>query len=153
MQAGRKQLRRTCWGSNVPPGLIDTNVFIHAQTRDAHSEECLQFLEAVKDGRIEVRLEPIVLHELSYALPHYRKGMTRAEVADYLLAILAWEGIGGSKDVLVAAVQRWRDTARLAFVDAYLAALAALDGCPVYTKNVAELERQGVAVPDPLPGE
>lgn len=135
----------------MPHGLIDTNIFIHAQTRDAHAEECLQFLEAVQQGRVEVRLEPVVLHELSYALPHFRKGMNRAEVADYLLAVLAWEGIGGNKDLLVAAVQRWRDTPRLAFVDAYLAALAHAEACPVYTKNITELRLQGAKVPDTLP--
>ena len=134
----------------MPEGLVDTNVFIHAQTQDSHSEECLRFLEAVQVGRMRVRLEPLVLHELSYALPHYRKGMTRAEVAEYLLAILGWSGIASEKGVLVDTVRRWRDAAGLAFVDAYLAALAARDRCPVFTKNVADLLRQGVEVPSVL---
>lgn len=135
----------------MPDGLIDTNVFIHAQTYDVHAEECLQFLEAVQDGRIQVRIEPIVLHELSYALPHYRRGMTRAEVAEYLLTILGWEGVTGDKNLLVDTVERWRDTPGLAFVDAYLASLATQDDCPIYTKNVAELKAQGAFVPNPLP--
>jgi predicted nucleic acid-binding protein len=130
---------------------VDTNVFIHAQTHDALAEECLRFLEAVQRGEIEVRLEPMVIHELSYALPHYRKGMTRNEVSQYLLAVLAWKGITGEKDLMVNAVERWRDSVRLAFVDAYLAALAAEMQCPVFTKNVAELEGQGALVPNPLP--
>ncbi|MDA8186656.1 MAG: PIN domain-containing protein [Dehalococcoidales bacterium] len=133
------------------PGLVDTNVFIHAQTHDVLAEECLRFLEAVQRGEVEAQLEPVVLHELSYALPHYRKGMTRQEVSEYLLAVLAWKGITGKKDLLVNAVERWRDSARLAFVDAYLAALAAEAQSPVYTKNVAELEAQGALVPNPLP--
>ena len=141
-----------CSEARVPRGLIDTNVFIHAQTHDAYAEECLQFLEAVQRGQVEVRLEPIVLHELSYALPHYRKGMTRAEVAEYLLAVLAWEGIDGDKGLLVSAVERWRDTPGLAFVDAYLAVLARHEQCAVYTKNVAELAAQGALVANPLPG-
>lgn len=137
--------------SRVSSGLIDTNVFIHAQTYDSYAEECLQFLEAIREGRTQARLDPTVVHELSYALPHYRKGMTRGEVAEYLLAVLGWEGFTGEKGVLVDAVQRWRDTPRLAFVDAYLSALAAGDTCPIYTKNVSELMKQGVEVPDPLP--
>jgi predicted nucleic acid-binding protein len=137
--------------ANVPDGLLDTNVFIHAQTHDAQSEECLRFLEAVKSGRVEAHIEPIVLHELSYALPHYRKGMTRAEVAEYLLAVLEWDGITGNKGELVSTVERWRITPGLAFVDAYLAELAMRRQCPVYTKNVAELRAQGTVVPDVLP--
>lgn len=133
-------------------GLLDTNVFIHAQTRDEHSEECLEFLETLRAGRRQAQIEPLVLHELSYALPHYRKGMSRSEVAEYLLAILGWDGVGGDKDLMVSTVQRWRDTPGLAFVDAYLAALAIRDGCVVYTKNVGELIRQGVDAPSPLPG-
>ncbi len=132
-------------------GLVDTNVFIHAQTHDAYAEECLEFLEAVQKGRVRARLDPLVLHELSYALPHYRKGMARAEVAEYLLAIVGWEGIDGDKVPLVDAVVRWRDTPGIAFVDAYLASVALREGRPVYTKNVAELAAQGVVVPDPLP--
>ena len=136
----------------MPLGLVDTNVFIHAQTRDAYAQECLQFLEAVERGTIQVRLDPIVLHELSYALPHYRKGMTRAEVAEYMLAILAWDGIIADGELLIETIERWRDSDRLAFVDAYLASLAARDGLPVYTKNVDEFRRQGISVPEPLQG-
>ncbi|HUX86165.1 MAG TPA: PIN domain-containing protein [Chloroflexota bacterium] len=137
----------------MPDGLIDTNVFIHAQTYDAHSEECLRFLEAIREGRVQARLEPLLIHELSYALPHYRKGMNRAETADYLLTVLSWEGFTGEKDKLVDAVRRWRDAPGLTFVDAYLATLALGDGCPVFTKNASELSRQGVVVPIPLPNQ
>jgi hypothetical protein len=52
---------------------------------------------------------------------------------------------------MIDAVQRWRDTPGLAFVDAYLASRAAAESRPVYTKNVRELRGQGVDVPDPLP--
>ncbi|NPV09718.1 MAG: type II toxin-antitoxin system VapC family toxin [Anaerolineae bacterium] len=137
--------------SEDPPGLVDTNVFIHALTRDAHAEECLCFLEAIQRGEVTAQLEPVVVHQLSYALPHYRKGMTRFEIAEYLLSVLAWQGIVAQKGLLVSAVERWRDSPRLAFVDAYLAALAEQEHCPVYTKNVSELAAQGVSVADPLP--
>jgi predicted nucleic acid-binding protein len=135
----------------VPDGLIDTNVFIHAQTHDAFAEECLRFLEAIANGSLRAEIDPIVLHELSYALPHYRKGMTRDEVAEYLLAILAWPGLTGEKGLMAHTVERWRTVRGLAFVDAYLAARAAPDQRPVYTKNVGELRGQGIEVPEPLP--
>jgi len=135
----------------VADGLVDTNIFIHAQTHDAHAEDCLLFLDAVRAGRVRAHLDPMILHELSYALPHYRKGMTRAEIAEYLLAILAWDGFTGDKGLLVNAVERWRTTPRLAFVDAFLATLAVREQCAVYSKNVAELQGLGAVVPDPLP--
>jgi predicted nucleic acid-binding protein len=132
-------------------GLIDTSIFIHAQTHDQYSGECRRFLESLERGEIQARLEPIVLHELSYALPHYRKQMTREDVAVYLLTVLGFAGIVGDKSILVDATERWRDTPGLAFVDSYLAALGVDQSCPVYTKNVNELRGQGVMVPAPLP--
>ena len=135
----------------MAPGVVDTNVFIHAQTHDAVADECLDFLEAIEEGRLQARLDPTVLHELSYALPRYRRGMSRGEVAEYLLIILAWEGIIADKSTLIQTVERWRDTDGLGFVDAYLAVVASTEGIPVYSKNVRELRGQGVVVPDRLP--
>ncbi len=132
-------------------GLLDTNVFIHAHSNDTASEECRRFLAALERGDVHAHLEPLILHELSSALPRYVQQMTRQDVAAYLLMILSWEGVRGDKDVMADAVDRWRSTAGRSFADAYLAALAAERGCPVYSKNVRELAAQGAAVPDPLP--
>lgn len=132
-------------------GLLDTNVFVHAQTRDAHSAECRKFLGAIEAGTVHATLEPMVLHELSYALPHYVKQMSRKDVAVYLISVLSWKGVVAERDLLVDVVQRWSRTPRLAFVDAYLAALAMRRNLPIYSKNVRELRTQAVAVPNPLP--
>jgi len=132
-------------------GFVDTNVFVHAQTHDQHSEECRHFLAAVERGDIQAVLEPIVLHELSYSLPRYVKQMTREDIATYLEVVIGWPGIIGDKDTMIDAVQRWRDTPGLAFTDAFLAAHAAAEERPVYTKNVRELRGQIVGVPEPLP--
>ena len=133
-------------------GLLDTNLFLHAQTTDRHSAECRRFLAALEAGRVRARLEPLVLHELSYALRHYIKQLTREDIARYLLTVLSWGGVTGEKDLMTDAVERWARARDLAFVDAYLAAVAARRRCVVYTKNVAELEAQGVDVSSPLPG-
>jgi predicted nucleic acid-binding protein len=138
--------------NDLADGLLDTNIFIHAQANDAHTAECRRFLTALQEGRAQARLEPIVLHELSYALKHYMKQITKEQTAQYLLTILSWRGVQGDKDVMVDTVERWWNTQGLSFVDAYLAARAAADGHPVYTKNVREMVAQGVTVPDPLPG-
>lgn len=124
-------------------GLLDTNVFIHAHASDIHTAECRRFLHAAEQGEVRAHLEPLILHELSYALPHYVKQMTRDDVAEYLLMILTWKGIQGDKDALVDAVQRWRGSVGLSFADAYLAALAIARECVVYTENVRALEDQG----------
>ncbi len=49
-------------------GLLDTNVFILAHAGDRHGEECRRFLGALEEGRVKARLEPLILHELAYAL-------------------------------------------------------------------------------------
>jgi predicted nucleic acid-binding protein len=132
-------------------GYIDTNVFIHAVATDEHSAECQQFLLLVQRGEVEVKLDVAVLHELSYMLTRFHIQMTRADISDYLLMILAWPGIEADKVVLIDAVARWKQTQGLAFVDAYLAERAVREGMRVYSKNVRELRAQGAEVPDPLP--
>lgn len=134
-------------------GLLDTNVFIHSHAGDSFTQECRGFLAALEQGSVHAVLEPVVLHELSYALPHYVKQMTREDVAEYLLMVLGWDGIRGDKDLMVDTVERWRGSPGLSFADAYLAAAAALRGCPVYSKNVRDFESQGVSVPQPLLSE
>ena len=44
-------------------GLIDTNVYIHAQANDAHAEECLRFSEAVERGDVRARLRRLTLRD------------------------------------------------------------------------------------------
>jgi predicted nucleic acid-binding protein len=132
-------------------GLLDTNLFIHAQSTDLHSDECRRFLAALEQGNARARLEPLVLHELSYVLPHYLKQLTREQIAQYLLSVLSWVGVEGDIELMVETVQRWGRTPRLSFVDAYLAARATELQCPVYTQNVRELVGQGIEVPQPLP--
>jgi predicted nucleic acid-binding protein len=136
---------------NEPPGVLDTNVFIHAHSNDTSSEECRRFILALETGAVQAVLEPIILHELSYALPRYVQQMTRDDVAAYMLALVGLDGVMGEKGILVDTIERWRDTPGLAFADAYLAAVATDRGCPMYSKNVRELQGQGVRVPSPLP--
>lgn len=138
--------------SSVPsPGLLDTNVFIHAYARDAATEDCRRFLLALEAGTVRAVMSPIILHELSYAFPRCLKQMSRQDVANYLLMVLGWDSVRREKGAMVDAVERWRDTMGLSFADAYLTALAAEQVRPVYSKNLRELRAQGVEVPDPLP--
>jgi predicted nucleic acid-binding protein len=105
----------------------------------------------VDEGRVRVRVEAIVLHELSYVLPRFVRGLTRQDIGARLHALLAMDGVEGDKDLLTDSVDRWSRTPGLGFADAYLAATAARHGRVVYTNNVRELKAQGATVPDPLP--
>ncbi|HVC35784.1 MAG TPA: type II toxin-antitoxin system VapC family toxin [Chloroflexota bacterium] len=132
-------------------GLLDTNVFLHAHTTDAHSAECRRFLAAVSRGELLAILESVVAHELTSVLPRLIKQMTRRDVAGYLLQVLSWEGIRGDKDILADGVGLWRDVPNLAFVDAYLLARAIREGRPIYSKNLRDVGGHGAVVPNPLP--
>jgi predicted nucleic acid-binding protein len=133
------------------PGLVDTNIFIHAHATDRHSAECRRFLAALESGSVQARIEPITLHELSYALPHYIKSMTRRDVAEYLLVVLQWPGLGGEKDLMVDAISTWLESLSIGFADAYLTARSKALDCPVYTKNLRDFAGLPVVTPDPLP--
>ena len=133
------------------PGLLDTNIFLHAHASDVHADECRQLLALLEAGRVRARLEPMVLHELSYVLPRYVKQMTKQDVAQYLITVLSWVGVVGETDLLIDTVERWAGTPGLSFTDAYLAALATRRRCPVFTKNLREFLGQGVNAPSPLP--
>jgi predicted nucleic acid-binding protein len=74
-------------------GLLDTNIFLHAQAQDSASEERRAFLRALERGSVRADLEPMILHELSYALPRFIKQMTRDDVAAYLAMVIGWQGV------------------------------------------------------------
>lgn len=131
-------------------GILDTNVFLHAHTSDDHARECQRLLTAVATGNQVAVLDPLVAHELSYALPRLRKQMTRADIADYLLQVLSWDGIRGETDLLTDTIRIWRAATGIGFVDAYLAARGRRESRPIYTKNRRHFEGRGVVLPDPL---
>lgn len=133
-------------------GYLDTNLFVHAISHDAHTDECRRFLGALEQGTIQASLEPIVLYELTYALPRFAKQLGREDVAVYLLSVIDWPGILCDKATYADALNRWRRTPGLGFADAYLASLSLRDEMPVFTKNVRDLRGQGAQTPDPLPG-
>ena len=137
--------------SSAPVGFVDTNVFIHALSRDSHQEECVAFLEAVQTGTIRVRLHPSVVHELSYALPRYLQHMTRADVGEFILSVLSWPGIVSDDPFIGHAIRVWMNSGAVQFVDAYLGVIAQAHGVDVFTKNIQHFEDAGVSVPRSLP--
>jgi hypothetical protein len=80
-----------------------------------------------------------VLHELTYALPRYLKGIERQQVGQIILSLVALDGVVCDKQLATDVIGRWQATVGLGFVDSYLAAVAARDDVPVFTKNVRDL--------------
>lgn len=136
--------------SNVEIGFVDTNVFIHALTNDPLSDECLAFLNALERGEQSAYLHTMVVHELTYAIPRYLKGITRLGIAEYVYSVLSWPGIVVDDDLLVEVIRTWARTTH-GFVDVYLSVLARKHNVAIFTKNVRHLKELGAVVPDPLP--
>lgn len=136
--------------TEISDGIVDTNVFLHAVTSDGHSAECIKFLEALEAGSVRAVLDPVVVHELSYVLPRVRKGLTRAQIAEYLFAIVGWPGVVCDKALLIDAVRAWKQTPGLSFVDAYLGSRSRQEKRPVYTMNRKDFT-DAFAVTSPLP--
>ena len=132
-------------------GRVDTNVFVHALKDDPQSEECRAFVLLLKEGMVRARLEPYVLHELSYILPRRLPEWNREQLGAFLLNLLDWPGIESDRSLLESAIVRWTSASKFSFVDAMLWAESMRDGSAVFTKNVKDFEGSGVEVPDPLP--
>lgn len=133
-------------------GRIDTNVFVHALKDDPQSEECRAFVLLLQEGRMRVRLEPYVLHELTYILSRRFRDWNRAQLSAFLFNLLDWPGIESDRSLLESAVVRWSEVPALSFVDALLWSESTRDGSAIFTKNVKDFEKSGIDVPDPLPG-
>jgi len=103
---------------------LESNIFIHAQLRDTHSEACRKLLAALEAGTIEGWVDATVLHEVSYVLTR-RFGWSRQDAGEYLLLILSAPGVRTvhPQEALEQAVTWWMRSDK-AFVDCLLAALA-----------------------------
>ena len=132
-------------------GYLDTNIVIHSLTSDEHSAECLAFLHALERGDVFAELDVLVLHELTYMGPRYRKQYARADVTRLLIWLVGLEGIKCDRDLLTETLKRWASSDALGFVDAHLLELAKRLDRPIYTKNAKHFVGQGVPIPDPLP--
>jgi len=135
--------------SSVSDGLLDTNVVIHSLMSDSHSEECRAFLASLEAGQRSARLEPYVVHEITYVMVRQLK-LSKSEIASILLRIVQWPGIECDKELLNRAILHWRDHAGPSFIDALLASQAVLSQTRVFTINVKDFDGMGIEVPKPL---
>ncbi len=130
-------------------GLLDTNVVIHWLMNDSNSEQCRAFLASLESGHRVVRLEPYIVHELTYVMARRLK-LSKHETASILLRIVQWPGIECDKNLLNGALLRWRDRPGLSFIDALLASEAILGQTRIFTINVGDFDEPGIEVPKPL---
>jgi predicted nucleic acid-binding protein len=90
--------------------------------------QALDMFRRVADGRLKLILTPVIVAELSYAAAAVL-GWDRAETAARVATLLRADGlIVKERDVLVQALDLSGRHAPLDFADAYLAALALVDG-------------------------
>ena len=130
--------------------LLDTNIFVHALTHDAHSAACQGLLQALSAGTSRAVLDPVVVHELTYVLPRYVKQMTRSDIAQYITSVISWDGVVADKETLTEALRLW-SMQHVGFIDAYLGARAVGEDRPVYSRSVVDLESCGAVVPKDWP--
>ncbi len=123
---------------------------MHALSNDSHSAECSALLEALRQNAVTAVFDILVLHELTYAIPRYRKGSTRSGLASFLTGVIEMPGVVCDKALFIDSLKRWSETPGLGFVDAYLASRAVSEDAPILTKNIRELRSQGATVADPL---
>lgn len=120
-------------------GYLDTNLFVHALfPHDPQHARCQAILTALGQGTAEGRLEPTVVHELTYVLLRLGWFPDRAAVEVYLHNLLRAPGIQTpDRDLLLAALSRWASHGG-GFVDSWLATRALTEGQPVCSANARD---------------
>lgn len=128
--------------------MLDTSVVVHALGNDADTPAARHFLSRVEAGEVQVVVDPMVVNELIYVLSRFTREYSRARIAEAALSLLDTSEGAAMNVTLRRAIEVWRDTPGLSFVDAYLGSRAADEDRPVYTVNRKDFPRQGVDAPD-----
>lgn len=121
---------------------------IHSLSNDANTPSAQAFLSLIESGEVHVVVDPLVIHELTYAFSRFPREFPKDRVAGITLSLLDVSGGSTMDSTLRGAIEVWRDTPGLSFVDAYLGTRAASENLPVYTVNRKDFLRQGVDAPD-----
>ena len=117
-------------------GWLDANLFIHPFFRDPHADPCRAIIKALREGRAEGHLDPVTIHELTYALNRYVFRQDRQAVANYLSTIVALETVHVTdKEVTLKALEYWAQGRCDKYGDARLRTVAEITQLPVCTVN------------------
>lgn len=125
-------------GERTQYGWLDANLFIHALfLSDPRGSRCRNVLGHLLDGTGEGWLDPVSLHELTYALPWALPDTfaRRQDVYDYSMGYLTCETVlCDDKPSLIEALRLWVATGGR-FGEARILALDQSRGNPVCTFN------------------
>ncbi|MBV9279291.1 MAG: PIN domain-containing protein [Chloroflexi bacterium] len=117
-------------------GWLDTNIFLHSlYHNDPEFQRSRAILAALDSGEAEAWLDPVVVHELTYALARHPSFSTRQAIHAYVRDIVLTDTIHlPDKDGMIEALARWESQGS-GFADAWLAVLACRHGLPVCSAN------------------
>jgi len=104
---------------------LDTNVLIRFVTRDSseQSRRVLALMRRAERGEVLLRLATIVVAEAVWVLGSVY-AFDRAQIANALRAFILADGVAAEDREIVADALRLMQDQNVAYVDAYLAALA-----------------------------
>ena len=104
---------------------LDTNILIRSITRDSseQSRRILALMRRAEQGQVALRLATVVVAEVVWVLGSVY-GFGRSEIAEALRALILADGVDAEDREIVADALRFMQDQNIAYVDAYLAALA-----------------------------
>lgn len=122
---------------------VDTNLFIRYLTNDdpAKADRVASLLEDAKAGKVRLVTAEMVLAETVWVLES-GYGLPQGRIAHLVRAILATPGIEVVNGALVSRALELYETAKIDFVDGYIAALMERRGiCEIFSFDRKHLSR------------
>jgi predicted nucleic acid-binding protein len=126
-----------------PLASADANLFVALLAGPDHSDHmrALDLFRSVAEGRLGLLVTPVVIAEVAFVLWR-RLGRDRATVAAQLSQLVAADGlVVVEQPIIERALEIHGTTGGLDFVDAYLAASAALIGPPTVASFDRDFDR------------
>jgi len=122
----------------------DTNILVRFITSDPSdmARRAQRLLRRAADGELLVRIPSVVIAEVIWVLGSYY-GSDRTAIADAIRALVLADGVSVDDKELVLDALRLMQEVNVAYVDAYLAAVARAHGEAVATFD-ADFKRLGV---------
>ncbi len=123
--------------------LVDANILLRHLTGQPSllARRAAEIMRDAERGQFSLVVVPLTLAECVWVLEtSYRQ--TREVIADALLTLVEARGIvARERDIVVTALNLYRDNPRLDFADAYLAAVATVEGPPRIASFDEQLRR------------
>ncbi|HEX6989598.1 MAG TPA: hypothetical protein VF282_09020 [Bacillota bacterium] len=135
-------------------GWLDAALFVHVFYRDRETTRCEAILDALLNGRAAGRIDPITLHELTYALIHRFSG-NRRHVAEFVTGLLSLDNVFvPDREIYLKALRLWGNGEVGRFGDAIIMVRSLTDHVPVCSpdRHFAGLANSYATRADPASG-